>query len=122
MPVDLGKLLKPREFCELIGISYRTFKRWVSEGRIHVVRTPTGRIRVSYSEVERILWENPEVKDTRATIYARVSSNDQKSDLERQVQHLTQYCSVKGYRVIDILSDIASGLKTNRRGLHKLFN
>ena len=122
MPVDSGKLLKPREFCELIGISYRTFKRWVSEGRIHVVRTPTGRIRVPYSEVERILGEKPEVKETRAAIYARVSSNDQKSDLERQVQHLTQYCSVKGYRVIDILSDIASGLKTNRRGLLKLFN
>ncbi len=122
MPVESGKLLKPREFCELIGISYRTFKRWVSEGRIHVVRTPTGRIRVPYSEVERILGEKPEVKETRAAIYARVSSNDQKSDLERQVQHLTQYCSVKGYRVIDILSDIASGLKTNRRGLLKLFN
>ena len=122
MPVDSGKLLKPREFCELIGISYRTFKRWVSEGRIHVVRTPTGRIRIPYSEVERILGEKPEVKETRAAIYARVSSNDQKSDLERQVQHLTQYCSVKGYRVIDILSDIARGLKTNRRGLHKLFN
>ena len=122
MPVDSGKLLKPREFCELIGISYRTFKRWVSEGRIHVVRTPTGRIRVPYSEVERILGEKPETKETRTAIYARVSSNDQKSDLERQVQHLTQYCSVKGYRVIDILSDIASGLKTNRRGLLKLFN
>jgi len=49
------RLLRPREFCSLIGISYQTFKRWVREGRITVVRTPTGRIRVPYSEVERIL-------------------------------------------------------------------
>jgi len=122
MPVDSRKLLKPREFCELIGISYRTFKRWVSEGRVHVVRTPTGRIRVPYPEVERILGLRPEVKEIRAVIYARVSSADQRSDLERQVEYLTQYCSAKGYRVVDILNDIASGLKTNRRGLLKLYD
>jgi predicted site-specific integrase-resolvase len=33
-----------------------------------------------------------------------------------------QYCSSKGYRVVDVLSDVASGLKTSRRGLLKLFN
>jgi len=38
------------------------------------------------------------------------------------VQYLTQYCSSKGYRVVDVLSDVASGLKTDRRGLLKLFN
>ncbi len=100
----------------------RTFKRWVSEGRIQVVRTPTGRIRIPYSEVERILGEKPETREARAVIYACVSSSDQKTDLERQVQYLTQYCSAKGYRVVDVLSDVASDLKTNRRGLMKLFN
>jgi predicted site-specific integrase-resolvase len=42
--------------------------------------------------------------------------------LERQIQYLTQYCSSKGYRVVDVLSDVASGLKTDRRGLLKLFD
>jgi len=45
-----------------------------------------------------------------------------KADLEKQVQCLTQYYSVKGYKVIDVLSDVVSGLKTNRRGLSKLFS
>jgi len=119
------RLLKPREFCSLVGISYQTFKRWVREGRITVVRTPTGRIRVPYSEVERILKGRQEVgeaKEFRAVIYARVSSGDQRSDLERQVEYLMQYCSAKGYRVVDVLSDIASGLNTERRGLLKLFS
>ena len=48
------KLLKPREFCEIVGISYQTFKKWVRNGRVHVVRLPSGRLRVPYSEVERI--------------------------------------------------------------------
>jgi len=117
--------LKPREFCSLVGISYQTFKRWVREGRIPVVRTPTGRIRVPYSVVEHMLKEQTrvgEVGEVRAVIYARVSSSDQRDDLERQVQYLTQYCTAKGYRVVDVLSDTASGLNTERRGLLKLFN
>ena len=122
MSSESERLLKPSEFCGIVGISYRTFKRWVSEGRIRVVRTPTGRIRVPYSVVTKILGGKPSGGEVRAVIYARVSSSDQKGDLERQVEYLTQYCSSKGYRVVDILSDITSGLKTNRRGLLKLFN
>jgi excisionase family DNA binding protein len=122
MSSEPERLLKPSEFCEIVGISYRTFKRWVSEGRIRVVRTPTGRIRVPYSEAVKILGGKPIEGEIRAVIYARVSSSDQKSDLERQLQYLTQYCSSKGYRVVDVLSDIASGLKTDRRGLLKLFD
>jgi len=117
-----GRLLKPREFCEIVGISYSTLKQWVREGRVKVLRTSTGRWRIPYSEVERVLGLKSEEKEVRAVIYARVSSSDQKGDLERQIEYLTQYCSAKGYRVVDILDDVASGLKTNRRGLMKLFN
>ncbi len=116
------RLLKPREFCEIVGISYQTFKKWVREGKVRVVRLQSGRIRVPHSEVERILGMKPETREVRVVIYARVSSSDQRSDLERQVQYLTQYCSAKGYKVVDVLSDVASGLKTNRRGLLKLFD
>jgi excisionase family DNA binding protein len=122
MSSESERLLKPREFCGIVGISYRTFKRWASEGRMRVVRTPTGRIRVPYSEVVKILGGKPGGGEVRAVIYARVSSSDQRSDLERQVQYLTQYCSSRGYRVVDILSDVASDLKTDRRGLLKLFD
>jgi len=116
-------LLKPREFCEVVGISYNTLKQWVREGRVKVYRTTTGRWRIPYSEVERILGLRQKyTEETRAVIYARVSSSDQRSDLDKQVEYLTQYCSSRGYRVIDVLSDISSGLKTDRRGLLKLFN
>ena len=122
MPRDAERLLKLRELCEIVGISYSTLKQWVREGKVKVYRTATGRWRIPYSEVERILGLRPEARAVRAVIYARVSSSDQKGDLERQIQYLTQYCSAKGYRVVDVLSDVASGLKTNRRGLLKLFN
>jgi len=114
--------LRPGEVCQRLGISYSTLSRWVREGRIRVVRTAGGKYRVPESEVRRIAEGLPMSKEVRVVIYARVSSFDQKSDLERQVQYLTQYCSSKGYRVVDVLSDVASGLKTDRKGLLKLFN
>jgi len=116
------RLLRPREVCQRLGISYSTLSRWVREGRIRAVRTAGGVFRVPESEVRRIAEGLPMSKEVRAVIYARVSSTDQKSDLERQVQYLTQYCSSKGYRVVDVLNDIAGGLKTDRRGLLKLFD
>jgi len=114
--------LRPKEVCRRLGISYSTLSRWVREGRIRAIRTAGGVFRIPESEVRRIAEGLPISKVVRAVIYARVSSSDQKSDLERQVEYLTQYCSSKGYRVTDVLSDIASGLKTDRKGLLKLFN
>ncbi|WP_048058979.1 IS607 family transposase [Desulfurococcus amylolyticus] len=114
------RLLRPKEVCQRLGISYSTLSRWVREGRIKAIRTAGGKYRIPESEVRRII-EGVPAGEVRAVVYARVSSSDQKSDLERQVQYLTQYCSAKGYRVVDVLTDIASGLKADRRGLLKLF-
>jgi Predicted site-specific integrase-resolvase len=75
------------------------------------------------SEVRRILYgANP--SEIRAVIYARVSSHKQKKDgnLDRQVERLRAYCSARGYRVVDVVTDIASGLKEDRKGLLKLFD
>jgi len=115
-------LLRPKEVCQRLGISYSTLSRWVREGRIRAIRTAGGVFRIPESEVRRIAEGLPISKEIRAIIYTRVSSSDQKSDLERQIQYLTQYCSSKGYRVVDMLSDVASGLKTDRKGLLKLFD
>jgi excisionase family DNA binding protein len=116
IPESSERLLRPKEVCRRLGISYSTLSRWVREGRIRAIRTAGGVFRIPESEVRRIAEGLPISKVVRAVIYARVSSSDQKSDLERQVEYLTQYCSSKGYRVTDVLSDIASGLKTDRKG------
>ena len=122
IPDVTERLLRPREVCQRLGISYSTLARWVREGRVRAIRTAGGKYRVPESEVRRIAEGLPISKEIRAIIYARVSSSDQKSDLERQIQYLTEYCASKGYRVVNVLSDVASGLKTDRKGLLKLFN
>ena len=47
-----------------------------------------------------------------AVIYVRVFSHDQKQkgDLERQKQSLLDYAKSKGYDIVTVLEDVASGL------------
>jgi excisionase family DNA binding protein len=116
------RLLRPKEVCQRLGISYPTLARWVKEGKIRAVRTAGGKYRIPESEVRRIAEGLPASKEVRAVIYARVSSPGQRGDLEGQVQYLRQYCSSKGYRVVDVLSDVASGLRTDRKGLMRLLD
>ena len=113
----MERLLRPKEACQLLSISYSTLLRWIREGKIRVVTTEGGKYRIPYSEIKKYLERREE---TRAVIYARVSSADQKEDLERQINYLTNYATAKGYKVVEVLKDIASGLNTQRKGL-KLF-
>jgi predicted site-specific integrase-resolvase len=60
--------------------------------------------------------------DTRKTVaYARVSSHDQKNDLERQKQVLELYCAKQGW-TFEVVSDLGSGMNTQKKGLKRLLN
>jgi predicted site-specific integrase-resolvase len=63
-------------------------------------------MQVSYSSFH---WRRVEV-----ALYARVSSADQKEDVERQMQRLLSYAAAKGYAVCRTVTEIASGLNDNR--------
>jgi len=63
-----------------------TLSRWVREGRIRAVRTDGGELRIPESEVKRIAEGSPSSREIRAVAYARVSSSDQRSELEKQIQ------------------------------------
>jgi len=105
------------EVARLLGVSPTTVRRWILSGRIRAERTPGGHYRIPESEVRRLLGR----PGNRAAIYARVSSSDRKEDLERQVQYLREYCAARGYVVVETITDIASGLNEERRGLNRLF-
>ena len=63
---------------------------------------------------------NPVSSIERKTIaYARVSSDDQKADLERQKQVLELYCSSQGWK-FEVLSDLGSGINYNKNNLKSL--
>jgi len=118
------ELLKPSEVCRLLNISYVTLRKWIKEGKIRYVVSPSGRYLFPRSEIDRILKQREKVeqKEIRAVIYARVSSAKQRDqgDLDRQVEFLKRYAEERGYRIVDVITDVGSGLKEDRRGLKKL--
>ena len=62
----------------------------------------------------------PPENDGRCVIYARVSSNDQREDLDRQVGRVTEWATRNGYRPGEVVKEIGSGLNGNRRKLRRL--
>lgn len=101
-----------------LGVSQDTLRRWERAGKISVERTARGHRRFDLS---KLLGRNPEsIKSKQHTLaYARVSSHDQKSDLDRQAQVLENFCSSHGW-TYEIIQDLGSGLNFEKRGLKKL--
>jgi putative resolvase len=99
------------------GVSRDTLRRWEKAGKIAVERTAKGHRRYDLSKLAHKASSGPSNQHTLA--YARVSSHDQKSDLERQAQVLENFCSANGW-TYEIIQDLGSGLNFQKRGLKKL--
>lgn len=110
----MEKLYTLRDACELLQIDPTTLRKWDREGKIKCVRLQNNFRRVPESEINRILGVE---KDRHPYIYARVSSHDQKEDLERQIIHLKSFSPES-----EIISDIRSGMRFDRKGFLKLLN
>ena len=115
------------EVGDLIGRSPATVTRYAKQGMFSLNRLEDrGWYYIPKSDIVKYLLDNGMVyddtdNDTYVAIYARVSSQDQKStgDLDRQISDLVIAC--QGERV-QVYSDVASGLNDHRPGLQKLFS
>lgn len=73
-------------------------------------QTPTG----------TILVHEPEPVEKAVALYARVSSSDQKVDLERQIARLTEFATQQRLVVVKGVTEIGSGRNGHRPKLMKL--
>ena len=113
---------KPKDFAELLGVSVKTLQRWDRDGILKANRTPTDRRYYTYDQYlqfKGIQTEN-DIRDT--VIYARVSTKNQKYDLQNQVEFLKQFCNAKGIIVNQCIEDFGSGLNYNRKNWNKLLD
>jgi excisionase family DNA binding protein len=112
-------LLSLEEAAKLLGVSKSTMRRWEEEGRIKPERTPGGHRRYRSEELTHMAT-HPMPKTDRVTIaYARVSSHDQKADLERQAILLSEFCTKNGW-THEVIRDLGSGLNYHKKGLREL--
>ncbi|BFI75816.1 IS607 family transposase [Sulfurisphaera ohwakuensis] len=106
-------MLRPKEVCQRLGISYATLREYVKKGYIKPVILETGKWRFKEEDVERLIGI---VKKRKIVLYARVSSNTQKDDLINQVKYLEE--NVKDYD--QVITDVGSGLNMKRKGFLNL--
>lgn len=96
------------------GISYKTAWRWFKQGilPVHAEQAPNGTILVQEKKSE----------SNQVAIYARVSSHDQKQDLDRQVNRLVTFANSQNLVVAETVVEIGSALNGHRKKMKKLLS
>ena len=106
--------MKLSDWAKQQGISYKTAWRWFKNGKLPVAvrQTATG----------TILIEETKADIREAVLYARVSSSDQKQDLDRQIARLVRFATEKGLVIVKTVTEIGSALNKRRPRLLKLLS
>jgi putative resolvase len=101
------------QYAKQMNVSYKTAFRWWRAGRLDAYQLDTGTIIVRDPR--------PETPSSKGiALYARVSTQGQKADLDRQIERLKTYAASRGYQVTKIVQEIGSSMNDTRPKLLKL--
>jgi putative resolvase len=106
---------KLSQYAKLNGITYRSaynhFKKGLIEGAYQL---PTGTV---------VIPDSTDIKPKKVehnVTYARVSSSENKSNLETQSKRLIDFCNAKGWPTHENVIEIGSGVNDSRKKLLKI--
>ena len=120
----MSKLISVAQASEMLGITIKTLKIWTNEDKIKSYRTAGGHRRFRIEDIEKFLGDEivPTKNNKNVFVYCRVSTKKQadSGNLERQKERLVEYCRERGYEIVNIYEEVASGLNDNRRELTKM--
>jgi predicted site-specific integrase-resolvase len=114
------KYYSAKTVTQLLGVTAQTLRNWDKENKLKPTYVKSNGYRY-YSEESILAYtqERKTKKNLNVIGYARVSSEKQLDDLERQVDNIKEYLSNK-YETFDIITDVGSGINYNKTGLLKL--
>lgn len=108
--------MKLRDYAERNSITYATAWRYFKMGKIpNAKQLPGGAIIITNGTED---WDKQEYN----VIYARVGSSDRQLDLDNQATKLQQFCEANGWKVHEVVKEIASGLNEERPKLLNIFH
>ena len=110
-----GAILKLSEYAKKNSISYRTAWRHYKLGLIpNAKQLSTGTI---------VVEDDTNITTKEYTvIYARVSSSENRTNLDSQAKRLEQFCLAKGWIINEVVKECASGLNDSRPKLTKILS
>jgi len=103
--------MKLSAWAEKQGITYKTAWNMYKNGLLNDItkKLPTGTIIVTEDNSKQV--------EQKVVTYARVSSSENKNNLESQSKRLQDFCSAKGYIIHKNIKEIGSGLNDKRKNL-----
>lgn len=116
----MSNLVQISHAAKILGVSITTLRRWEKEGKITPQYTKSGHRRYDLQALIPQLTHSHS-HQRRTIAYARVSTQSQKADLERQKQLLELYCAAQGWKY-ELISDLGSGINYHKKGLTKLLH
>jgi putative resolvase len=114
----MSRFIKVGEAAKILGVSVQTLRRWEETGYLLPARKSDGKTR--YYDLNQLLG-NKNLEEELTIAYARVSSHDQKEDLERQAEVLASYCTRQGWN-FRVIQDLGSGMNYRKKGLKTLID
>lgn len=114
-------MLKPKDVAKILNITVRTLQSWDRQGLLPALRTPAGRRWYSEEQINKFLnKENSRNNEKINIAYSRVSSRQQKNELENQENFIKNYVNGNGMIIGKYFSDIGSGLNYKRENFLKM--
>ena len=117
----MERLVSIGEAAQALGVSITTLRRWEADGKLAAEHTAGGHRRYDLAKLRPELFRATETENRKTIAYARVSSHDQKDDLERQKQVLELYCARQGW-TFEVIADLGSGMNYHKKGLKRLLD
>jgi putative resolvase len=102
------------EWAHAQGIHVTTAYRWYREGTLPVPARKVGRLILVSPDTAAASQQGG------AGLYARVSSHDQKADLDRQVARLSAWAAQAGLPVVRLEAEVGPGTNGARDGARRL--
>ncbi|MEF3193341.1 MAG: MerR family DNA-binding transcriptional regulator, partial [Halothiobacillaceae bacterium] len=112
----MERLVSIGEAAKALGVSITTLRRWEASGKLVAEYTAGGHRRYDLAKLRPEMFRSEDEVNRRTVAYARVSSHDQKDDLERQKQVLELYCARQGW-TFEVIADLGSGMNYHKKGL-----
>ena len=103
--------MKLSSYAKHIGIHYNTAWRMWKRGQIDGYQLPTGTVIIN-APVEQMGAAPPQQQIV--AIYARVSSSENKTNLETQAERLISWCNAQGWSVGKVVKECGSGINDQR--------
>ena len=110
--------IKISKLAKDLGVTKQTIWNWKYNGEIEFFKV--GNLNCVTKETYNNLLGIENKKKESVVIYCRVSSSENKTNIETQKERLISYCNAKGYQVSNVVLEFGSGINDKRPKLEKL--